>query len=200
MQYDPRVNDHGLPHDPFKALVAPRPIGWISSLDAEGRPNLAPYSFFNAVCDHPHLVMFSSFGAKDSLSNVEATGEFVCNLATYDLREAMNRSSAPLEHGESEFAFAGLETAPSTLVKPPRVAATPVAMECVYVETVALKNAAGERGRYTMVLGEVVMIHIDESVLVDGMVDLTRLQPIARCGYRDYAATTTLFQMERPKG
>lgn len=200
MQYDPRVNDHGLPHDPFKALVAPRPIGWISSLDAQGRANLAPYSFFNVVCDQPHLVMFSSMGVKDSQSNIEATGEFVCNLATYDLREAMNQSSAPLAHGQSEFAFAGLETVPSTLVKPPRVAATPVAMECVYVESVPLKSAVGERGRYTMVIGEVVMIHIDDRVLVDGMVDLTRLKPIARCGYRDYTVATSVFQMDRPKG
>lgn len=198
MHYDPRVNDHGLPHDPFKALVAPRPIGWISSLDGEGRPNLAPYSFFNALCDHPHLVMFSSAGRKDSQTNVEKTGEFVCNLATWALRDVMNQSSAMLEHGQSEFDFAGIETAPSVLVKPPRVAATPVAMECVYIETIALKGADGRRAPYSTIIGEVVMIHIDESVLVDGLVDLSLAQPIARCGYRDYAHVTELFQMRRP--
>jgi len=200
MHYDPRVNDHGLPHDPFKALVAPRPIGWISSLDGEGRPNLAPYSFFNAVCDHPHLVMFSSQGIKDSQSNIEATGEFVCNLATFDLRDAVNQTSAPLPHGQSEFDAAGLEAAPSKVVKPPRVAASPVALECLYIKSVPLTDAAGAAARYTMLIGEVVMIHIDERILVDGVVDLTRAKPIARCGYRDYATAETLFQMGRPKG
>jgi len=198
MHYDPRVNDHGLPHDPFKTLVAPRPIGWISTLDAQGRPNLAPYSFFNAVCDHPHIVMFSSGGAKDSQTNAEATGEFVCNLATLSLRDAMNRTSAPLERGDSEFEFAGLEMAPALLVAPPRVKASPVAMECRLLQAVPLHGLDGRRGSYTMVLGEVVMIHIDESVLRDGIVDLELAQPIARCGYRDYAAVTELFQMCRP--
>ncbi|MEM7696045.1 MAG: flavin reductase family protein [Pseudomonadota bacterium] len=198
MHYDPRVNDHGLPHDPFKALVAPRPIGWISTLDAAGRPNLAPYSFFNALADHPHLVMFSSGGAKDSQTNAEATGEFVSNLATLTLRDAMNATSVPLEHGQSEFEFAGLEMAPSLAVAPPRVKASPIAMECKVVEVVALKGADGVRASYTMVIGEVVMIHIDESVMRDGIVDLELAQPIARCGYRDYAAVTELFQMKRP--
>lgn len=199
MHYDPRVNDHGLPHDPFKSLVAPRPIGWISSLDTEGRPNLAPYSFFNALCDHPHLVMFSSSGRKDSQTNVEETGEFVCNLATWPLREVMNRSSAPLPHGQSEFAFADIETAPSVRVKPPRVAASPAALECVYVETIALKGADGRRAPYSAVIGEVVTVHIDETILVEGIVDLARAEPIARCGYYDYAHVTSLFQMKRPR-
>ena len=199
MHYEPKSNDHGLPHDPFKALVAPRPIGWISSLDTKGAPNLAPYSFFNAISDHPHLVMFSSADVKDSQSNVERTGEFVCNLATYALRDEMNQSSAPLEHGHSEFDFARLEMAPSLKVKAPRVAASPVALECRYVETVALRDADGHRSRYSGVIGEVVMIHIDESLIVDGIVDLALAQPIARCGYRDYAVVTELFQMVRPR-
>ncbi|MEM0906296.1 MAG: flavin reductase family protein [Pseudomonadota bacterium] len=199
MHYDPRINNHGLPHDPYKALVAPRPIGWISSLDKAGRPNLAPYSFFNAVSDHPHLVMFCSFTAKDSQSNAEATGEFVCNFATYDLRNEMNQTSAPLPEGQSEFEFAGLEMVPSLAVKPPRVKASPIAMECVTVETVALKDAKGQRARYSAIIGEVVMIHIDEKVLVNGMVDLSLAQPIARAGYLDYVHVTGAFQMSRPR-
>ena len=201
MHYDPRNNGHkahGLPHDPFKALVAPRPIGWISSLDREGRANLAPYSFFNAVCEHPHLVMFSSFDRKDSQANVEETGEFVCNLATWSLREAMNVTSAPAEHGVDEFELAGLERAPSVSVKPPRVAASPIAMECIYTMTVPLKGADGTVGRYAAVFGEVVHIHIDDSVMREGKVDLSIAEPIARCGYRDYAHVASLFQMTRP--
>ncbi|MEO1103856.1 MAG: flavin reductase family protein [Pseudomonadota bacterium] len=198
MRYDPRVNDHGLPHDPFKALIMPRPIGWISSLDANGTANLAPYSFFNAVSDHPHLVMFCSGTVKDSQQNVEATGEFVCNLATYDLRDQMNQSSAALAHGNSEFSFAGIEIAPSVVVKPPRVAATPVALECLYVETIPFKSADGRRAPYSGIIGEVVMIHIDERLIVDGIVDMTLAEPIARCGYHDYAHVRDLFQMKRP--
>jgi len=123
LHYDATLRDHGLPHDPFKALVAPRPIGWIGTLDAEGRANLAPYSFFNAVGDRPPLVMFSSAGFKHSQANVEATGEFTCSLATWDLREAMNQTSAPLPPDIDEFEYAGLEKAASRFVKPPRVAA-----------------------------------------------------------------------------
>ena len=120
MNYDAIKNKHGLRHDPFKAIVAPRPIGWISTLDAEGRANLAPYSFFNALGDNPHVVMFSSSGWKHSVANVEATGEFVCNLATWDLRELMNESSAPFPEGTSEFEATGLTPASSVAVKPPR--------------------------------------------------------------------------------
>src|SRR5688572_21119226 len=120
MFYVPAEGDHGLPHDPFKAIVAPRPIGWISSLDVEGRPNLAPYSFFNAIASNPHIIMFASTGRKHSLSNIEATGEFVCNLATWDFREAMNETSATLAEGDNEFDFAGLSPLPSRLVAPPR--------------------------------------------------------------------------------
>lgn len=198
MHYDPRVNDHGLPHDPFKALVAPRPIGWISSLSPAGVANLAPYSYFNAICDHPHLVMFSSAGAKDSRRNVEATGEFVCNLATYALRAVMNASSAMVPPEVSEFDHAGIAAAPSVRVRPPRVAASPVALECLYVKSVPLAGADGRPGLYTAVIGEVVHIHIDESVIVGGLVDLTLAQPIARCGYKQYAHVDALFEMARP--
>lgn len=200
MHYDPRPNDHGLPHDPFKALVAPRPIGWISSVSPDGVANLAPYSYFQAVCDHPHLVMFSSSGVKDSQRNVEATGEFVCNLATFALREAVNLSSAPVDPSVSEFDVTELTKAPSVVVRPPRVAAAPVALECVYVKSVALAGADGREGGYTMVIGEVVHIHIDDRVIVNGIVDLTLAEPIARCGYKDYAHVASLFAMERPSG
>src|SRR5215475_10232384 len=129
--YEPHERDRALlPHDPFKAIVAPRPIGWVSSLGPDGELNLAPYSFFNAVCDRPPMVAFSSSGPKDSMTFAGGRGEFVWNMPTWDLREQMNLSSKELPRGESEFAFAGLETAPSRVVAPPRVAAAPCALEC----------------------------------------------------------------------
>ena len=142
--YEP-AKGHNLPHDPFKAIVAPRPIGWISSQDAEGRLNLAPYSFFNAVCDRPPMVMFSSSGWKDSVANIKATGEFVCNLVTRPLAEKMNQTSATLPHGASEFDFAGLAAAPSRIVSPPRVAGAPAALECKLVEIIQLHDLSGAR-------------------------------------------------------
>ncbi|MBJ3774880.1 flavin reductase family protein [Acuticoccus mangrovi] len=198
MHYDARRNDHGLPHDPFKALVAPRPIGWISTVDAKGQANLAPYSYFNAICDKPHLVMFSSMGRKDTLSNIEATGAFVCNLATYALREAVNMTSAPAPHGVSEFELAGLVPAPSVAVAPPRVAQAPVALECELVRVLPLTDAAGAPARYTAAIGEVVHIHIDDAIIRDGIVDLAAAGAIARCGYRQYAHVDSLFEMKRP--
>ncbi len=125
MFYDTRKNDHGLPHNPFKAIVAPRPIGWITTMSSKGETNLAPYSFFNGITDKPPIVMFSSEGAKDSVAFAEETKEFVCSLATFDLRDQMNGTSAPLQRGECEMKATGLEAAPSRLVKPPRVAASP---------------------------------------------------------------------------
>src|SRR3712207_6770877 len=122
MFYEPPKNDHGLPYNPFKALVAPRPIGWVTTMSAEGAVNLSPYSFFNAVSDRPDIVVFSSQGYKDAITFAEETGEFVCNLATWELRDAMNATSAPLPRGENEMSFAGLTAAPSRIVKPPRVA------------------------------------------------------------------------------
>lgn len=189
-----------LPHDPFKAIVAPRPIGWISTLDRSGRANLAPYSFFNAIGSRPALVMFSSEGMKDTAANVAETGEFVCNLATWDLRLAMNATSAPLPRGASEFAAAGLTPAPCRVVAAPRVAESPVALECRAIE---VKELVGLDGRPTgnhMVIGQVVGVHIDDAMIVDGRFDLTRARPIARCGYKDYAVVTELFELERPPG
>jgi len=192
---------HGLPHDPFKALVAPRPIGWITTLSAKGETNLSPYSFFNALSDRPHIVGFSSEGMKDALAFAEETGEFVCNLATYDLREAMNATSAPLPRGQSELDHAGLTPAPCCLVRPPRVAESPVALECRHLKTVPLDPLDGT-ARYHLVLGQVVGIHIDDRFLVDGLVDTAAMRPIARAGYRDYFVGTpeTRFSITRPPG
>ena len=198
MFYEPMQGDHGLPHDPFKAIVAPRPIGWISSLDESGRPNLAPYSFFNAVSSRPHIVMFSSVGRKDSVRNIEATGEFVCNLATWDFREAMNQSSATLPYGESEFEFARLPTEPSRLVKPPRVAGAAAAMECRLLKTDPIAGLDGKPSGSILVFGEVVGIHIADEFIRDGRFDMAAARTIARCGYMDYAVVDELFAMRRP--
>ncbi|HYT06300.1 MAG TPA: flavin reductase family protein [Rugosimonospora sp.] len=141
MFYATDVNDHGLPHDPFKAIVAPRPIGWISSISADGDVNLAPYSYFNGVSSRPPVVCFSSEGRKDSVTFIEETGEFVCNLATWDLRLAMNLTSAPFLRGVDELRAAGLTPAPCRLVRPPRVAEAPCAMECRVLQTVSLHFA-----------------------------------------------------------
>jgi len=199
MFYDAVANRHGLRHDPFKALVAPRPIGWISTLDGQGRVNLAPYSFFNALAENPHIVAFSSTGWKHSAANAAETGEFVCSLATWDLREAMNRSSAAVPAGTDEMLLAGLTPGPSRLVKPPRVAESPVALECRWLRTIALADLEGRPAGHWLVLGQVVGIHIDEACLVDGKVDVTKLKPIARLGYRDYAVVESVFEMTRPR-
>lgn len=196
--YEPR-RGHGLPHDPFKAIVAPRPIGWISSLDADGRVNLAPYSFFNAFASSPPVVGFASEGHKDSVANVEATGEFVCNLVGMELMEAMNATSATVAHGVDEMKLAGLEATSCTVVKAPRVARAAAALECKLLQVIRLTGLDGVARNNWVVLGEVVGVHIAERFLVDGRFDTASAQPVARCGYRaDYAVVTKLFEMERP--
>jgi len=202
MFYETATNAHGLPHDPFKALVTPRPIGWITALSARGEINLSPYSFFNAVSERPPMVAFSSSGRKDAVTFVEETGEFVCNLATFDLREQMNRTSAALPRGENEMADAGLAAAPSRLVKPPRVADAPAALECKWLQTVPLAPLGGGEPGYHLVIGQVVGIHIDDRFIVDGVVDTAAMRPIARSGYRDYFVSTpeTRFSLTRPGG
>jgi flavin reductase (DIM6/NTAB) family NADH-FMN oxidoreductase RutF len=201
------AGDHkaqGLPHNPFKAIVAPRPIGWITTLDGDGNINLAPYSFFNAVADNPPVVIFASSGGargkgvKDSQANAEESGEFVCNLATWDLREAMNKTSASLPREVDEAARAGLEMLPSTIVRPPRVKASPIHMECRYLKTIELPCDDPEGGNF-LVLGQVLAFHIDEAVIDErGLVDVTRYKPLARLGYMDYTAVTEVFSMKRP--
>jgi flavin reductase (DIM6/NTAB) family NADH-FMN oxidoreductase RutF len=191
-----------LPHDPFKALVAPRPVGWISSVSADGAVNLAPYSFFNAVSGRPPIVMFSSEGRKDSLTFVEQTREFVCNLASFELAEAMSATSAPLPRGESEFGFAGLEMAASRLIKPPRVARAAAALECKVLSISQLSDLEGNVLERWMVVGQVVGVHIDDRFIVNGRVDTAAMRPIARAGYDEYFVCTpeTRFSIARPSG
>jgi flavin reductase (DIM6/NTAB) family NADH-FMN oxidoreductase RutF len=198
--YEPDQRDRELlPHDPFKALVAPRPIGWVSTVGADGHVNLAPYSFFNAVADRPPMIMFSSDGPKDSMTFARESAEFVWSLPTYELREEMNLTSAELPRGENEFEHAGLEMAPSRLVRPPRVAASPCAFECRVTRELELRDTDGAPVDRHIVIGQVVGVHLDERFIRDGIVDTAAIQPIARCGYRgDYAVVTELFNMPRP--
>jgi flavin reductase (DIM6/NTAB) family NADH-FMN oxidoreductase RutF len=198
--YQTDKNDHGLPHDPFKAIVAPRPIGWISAVNRDGEINLSPYSYFNAVGSRPPVVVFSSEGMKDAASFVEETGEFVCNFVTYALREKMNLTSAPLPRGENEMAFAGLKAAPSLLVKPPRVAEAPAALECKLLQIVRLNSIEGKPLNNHLVIGQVIGVHIDERFLKDGRFDTLAAKPIMRMGYHDYAVGTEGFTMVRPGG
>jgi flavin reductase (DIM6/NTAB) family NADH-FMN oxidoreductase RutF len=200
MFYEPRKRNHGLPHDPFKALVAPRPIGWITSLSARGEINLAPYSFFNAFQAQPHLVGFASDGRKDSVTFVEETGEFVCNLVTEELWRPMNETSAPLARGMSEMAHAALEAVPSHLVQPPRVARAAAALECRWTETFHLKDAEGKPSNAWLVCGEVVGVHIDDRFIVDGRVDTAAMRIMARLGYKDYAVVERTISLDRPPG
>jgi len=196
--YEP-AKGHGLPHDPFKAIVAPRPIGWISTQDAAGPLNLAPYSYFNAICDRPPMVMFSSGGWKHSVSNIKATGEFVCNLVTRALADKMNLTSAALPQGTSEFEFAELEAAPSRVVAPPRVAEAPAALECTLVEIIRLHRADGSQLDQYLTIGEVVGVHIQSDYLKDGLFDLLATHPVQRAGYTaNYTEATTGFSMKRP--
>lgn len=197
--YEPR-RGHGLSHDPFKAIVAPRPIGWISTLSPAGVVNLAPYSFFNAFCEQPPIVGFSSSGKKDTQRNAEATGEFVANLATRRLAEQMNISSASVGAHVSEMELSGLEPAPCRLVRPPRVAQASAALECKVVGVVPLTDLNGHPTPNTLILGQVVGVHIDKSCLKDGLFDMTVAGSIARCGYMgDYTQVTELFEMLRPR-
>ena len=197
--YDVRAG-HDLPHDPFKAILAPRPIGWISTVDARGLVNLAPYSFFGGHNSNPPIVSFTSEGRKDSVSNAEETGEFVCNLVTRDLAELMNATSANVSRDVDEMALAGIVPAPSTLVKPPRVARAAAALECKVVRIIALDDLAGESLDSYLVLGQVIGVHIDPAFLTpEGRFDTAAARPIARCGYRgDYAEVSELFEMIRP--
>ncbi|MFK7874820.1 MAG: flavin reductase family protein [Paracoccaceae bacterium] len=198
MFYDPRHEDHGLDHAPWTALVVPRPIGWISSLSPGGVPNLAPYSFFNAVSGAPPFVMFSSAGRKDSQTNIEATAEFVVNMAVAHLRDALNLTSASFEPGIDEFERAGLEKAACRNVSVPRVAASPVALECILSQVVPLTARDGTKARSEVIFGEVVGIHIADTVIVEGKLDISLIHPLSRLGYMDYAITDAVFPMARP--
>jgi flavin reductase (DIM6/NTAB) family NADH-FMN oxidoreductase RutF len=198
MFYEPHKNDHGLPRDPFKAIVAPRPVGWITAMNAKGEINLAPYSFFNAVSDVPPIVMFSSEGYKDSLSFVAETKEFVCNLATLDLINAVVTTGISYPRGVNEMIEAGLEALPSRLVRPPRVAASPCALECRLLQGVDLNNLEGQPVHRHVVFGQVIGVHIDERFIKNGRLDTAAMQPIARCGYADYAVVDKVIPVVRP--
>ena len=200
MFYRPGLDDHGLPHNPFKAIVSPRPIGWISTLDARGRANLAPYSYFNAINDDPPMVMYSTSGPKvgrdeekDNLVNIRATAEFCVNIVSHALSSAMNITSGHYAHGEDEFARAGLEKGKPVEVSVPFVKSAPAALECRLHKIVDLPGTA------TMVIGQVVGIHIDESHIKGGILDVTSYQPLARLGYADYTAVSEVFSIRRPK-
>jgi flavin reductase (DIM6/NTAB) family NADH-FMN oxidoreductase RutF len=203
MYYEPGVTPHGLPFDPFKSCVVPRPIGWISTVDAQGRHNLAPYSQFQNISFDPPIVMFSANqdttgNRKDSVRNAEQTGEFVWNMATYDLRDAVNISAEELPHGVDEFERAGLQKLPSRLVKPVRVARSPIQFECVYLNTLRFPGTP-PMGTADVVFGRVVAVHIaDEAIDINGMVDVLKIQPLARMGYYDYTFVDNKFEMVIP--
>ncbi len=198
MDYDPRSEPHNLAHDPTTSLVVPRPIGWISTISPSGVVNLAPYSYFNLVAAQPPFVMFSSNTRKHSQRHSESGTEFVFNLATYELRNEMNISGSEYPEEVSEPALAKLEMVPSRKVKPPRVGRSPIALECIYTQTVPLISRDGKKHKYEVVIGEVVNIHIDDAVIVDGTIDLSRIRPIARLGYRgDYTVVDNIFEMPR---
>ena len=206
MFYEPVKQDNVLSKNPFNSLIIPRPIGWISSIDNEGVVNLAPYSFFNAVCYRPPTVMFASGtgkgsdGMKDSRRNIEATGEFVCNLATWETRNQMNQTSAAVTPDTDEMKLAGLTPVSSKLIKVPRVAEAPVHLECRHLNSIEIPSWEKDN-RYFIVLGEVIGIHIrDELITKDGLVDIEKMIPIGRMGYNDYTRIegNTLFTMIRP--
>jgi flavin reductase (DIM6/NTAB) family NADH-FMN oxidoreductase RutF len=197
MDYDPRSEPHGLAHDPGTCLVVPRPIGLITTIGPAGVVNLAPYSFFNIISTRPPFVMFSSSTRKHSQRNAETTGEFVFNLATYELRSEMNITGSDHPEDISEADIAGLAMVPSRVVKPPRVERSPIALECIYIKTIVLVCSNGKKTVNSLVIGEVVNVHIDDSVIVDGNIDLARIRPIARLGYMDYTSVDNIFTMHR---
>jgi len=198
--YEPK-NGHGLRHDPFNAIIAPRPIGWISSRDIKGNVNLAPYSFFNAFCYVPPIIGFSSTSWKDSAANIQETKEFVWNLATMDLAKQMNASAAHVARNISEFEIAGLTAVPCKLVNVPRVGESPVAFECKLIEIIQLKGANGQKAQAWLTLGEVVAVHIDKVFIKDGVYQTALARPIVRAGRKgDYfeIRPEAMFEMMRP--
>jgi flavin reductase (DIM6/NTAB) family NADH-FMN oxidoreductase RutF len=203
MHYDPELDDHGFKHSPFKSCVVPRPIGWISTLSANGVPNLAPFSQFQNITYDPPIVMFSANQRttgqrKDTVVNVEATGEFVWNMATYELREAVNLSSREFPPDVDEFEAAGLAKLPSLVVGPPRVAASPVQFECRHLQTLRIPGN-GDMGSADIVLGRVVRIHIrDDALTPDGRLDIEKIKPLARLGYFNYTYVDKQFEMLPP--
>ncbi len=197
MFYEP-TDGHGLRYDPFKALIAPRPIGWISTVNTRGIANLAPYSFFNAMSASPHMVGFASIGFKHSITNAKETREFVFNVVSLPLARQMNESSAGVKPDESEFELADIDSLPCRIVKPPRVAKSPASMECKLVHFHEFTDLEGRPTDRYLVVGQVVGVHIDEQFLTDGRFDSLSAQMLARCGYRDYSVLENVFEMDPP--
>ncbi|MDN2564774.1 flavin reductase family protein [Aquibium sp. A9E412] len=198
MFYEP-AKGHGLPHDPFKAIVAPRPIGWISTRNGDGAVNLAPYSFFNALSGNPPLVWFSSEGEKDSVTFARESGVFVVNLAGRALAEKMNATSVDAPRGVNEFGYAGLTAVPARLVDAPRVAEAHAALECRVTEIHRPKDLDGRPVGAVVVTGQVVGVHLDEAAMTDGLFDVVKAGNLSRLGYMDFSAVTEVFQMRRPR-
>ena len=199
--YEPSQG-HGLKHDPFNAIVGPRPIGWIASKDAKGQANLAPYSFFNAFCYVPPIIGFSSTGWKDSVGNIKETGEFTWNLVTKNVAEQMNITSASVPHGTDEFAMSGLTKVASRVVDVPRVGESPVSFECKVTQIMQLQGADGKKTESWMTFGEVVAVHIDKSLIKDGVYQTAEAYPILRAGRMgDYVQVRPdmMFEMVRPR-
>lgn len=206
MFYEPKHKNHGLARNPFNSLIVPRPIGWISSIDHAGVFNLAPYSFFNAVSYSPPTVMFAAGtgsapdGLKDSVRNIDATGEFVCNLATWETREQMNQTSATVSPDCDEIALVGLTPIPSLLVRAPRIKEAPVHLECRYIKSVDIPGWS-EADKYRVIFGEVIGIHIaDDLITAEGLIDVAKMLVIGRLGNNDYTRVdnASLFTMDRP--
>ncbi|HEY1912489.1 MAG TPA: flavin reductase family protein [Vicinamibacterales bacterium] len=203
MYYETDKNDHGLRYNPLKACVVPRPIGWISTVDAVGVVNLAPFSFFNVLSYDPPFVLFSAGlhesdgDRKDSVANVEATGEFVYNMTTWAQRDQMNETARIVDRSVDEMAAVGLEPLPSRLVRPPRIKGSPVHFECTLHQVIALPGRKPS-SNHSVVIGRVVAVHIeDDALTADGRVDILKLRPIARLGYKDYTTVESMFQMEK---
>src|SRR5689334_10749390 len=203
MYYETDKNDHGMRYSPLKACVVPRPIGWLTTMSAAGVVNLAPFSFFNLLSYDPPFVLFSAGGheedggKKDSVINVEATGEFVYNMATWAQRDQMNQTALIVERGLDEMAATGLESLPSRLVRPPRVKGSPVQFECRLHQIVTLPGRQPS-SEHHVVIGRVLAVHIDDAALTaDGRIDVRKIRPIARLGYKDYTSVESIFQMEK---
>lgn len=198
MFYETEANRHGLAHDPFKAIVSPRPIGWIGSTGKDGHHNLAPYSFFNAISDKPKLVMFSSSGLKDSVRNIAETGVFTCNFVSRSLMVQMNDTSIAADHGESEFEIAGLTPVTGALVAAPYVGEALAVLECRMTEMFQPKAIDGTTTDNHVVIGQVMGIHIKDEAIRDGRFDMATARPIGRMGYMDYADAGDVFEIMRP--
>jgi flavin reductase (DIM6/NTAB) family NADH-FMN oxidoreductase RutF len=203
MFYNTKEKDHNLLYNPFKSCIVPRPIGWISTISNDGIVNIAPFSYFNAVSDLPPVIMFSSSqkpdgDEKDTIKNIEQNGEFVFNIATYDLQEAMSQSSTPLPYGVSEAEEYDIQTTPSELVKPPRIALSPINLECRHIKTMML-DADGVDCKVKVIFGHVIGCNINDNVITDGKIDLKKIRPIARLGYDQYAVIDNIFTLKKKK-